>query len=71
MSDTPTNTPHLCYRCGKEQLEQRTLRLLPGSTNITLCPDCYAVVWGWHEEPSNPFPGAQPGRKPKAEGASE
>jgi len=71
MSDTSANTLHLCYRCGKEKLELGTMRLLPGSTHITLCPDCYAIVWGWHKDPSNPLSGAQPGRKPKAEGASE
>jgi hypothetical protein len=49
-------TSHHCYRCGIEKLEQGTLQLLPGSTHITLCPDCYAIVWGWHEVPSTPPP---------------
>jgi hypothetical protein len=59
MSNPQAPTRH-CYRCGKEKLEQGTLRLLPGSTHITLCPDCYAVIWGWHEVLSTPAPDAQP-----------
>jgi hypothetical protein len=58
MSDTQATTRH-CYRCGKEKLEQ--LRLLPGSTHITLCPDCYAIIWGWHEQPSKPALRTEPG----------
>lgn len=43
-----------CYRCGKEEQEQHTFRLLPGSTHITLCPACYEVIWGWREKPAKP-----------------
>ena len=59
MSDVHAPTWRHCYRCGKEKLEQGTFRLLPGSIHITLCPDCYAVIWAWNEEPSKPAPGAQ------------
>lgn len=61
MSDMQASTFHHCYRCGKEKLEQGAFRLLPGSTHITLCPECYAIIWGWHEAPSKPVPGAEPG----------
>ena len=35
-----------CYRCGKSEEAQRPLRLLPGSTNIIVCPACYQFLWG-------------------------
>jgi hypothetical protein len=35
-----------CYRCGKQEQGQHPFRLLPGSQYITLCPECYQIIWG-------------------------
>jgi hypothetical protein len=61
-------TWHGCYRCGTVEPEQ-SLRLLPGSQHITLCPACYEVIWGWHEQQPKPSPEHK--RQQKAEAASE
>lgn len=55
MSDirTTSEVPH-CYRCGNKEQGQQPLRLLPGSSHITLCPACYEVIWGWHPKPLAP-----------------
>lgn len=46
--------PHISYRCGKPEEAQRPLRLLPGSTHIIVCPECYQFLWGWKEQRSTP-----------------
>jgi hypothetical protein len=55
--DTPTTSAHRtddvqreCYRCAKLENAQRPLRLLPGSTCIIVCPECYQFLWGWKEQ---------------------
>jgi hypothetical protein len=58
MTDTPAAP--ICYRCGKTEQAGETFRLLPGSSQITLCPDCSVVVWGWHEQPAGAPPEARP-----------
>lgn len=35
-----------CYRCNKREQKHYPFRLLPGSHHITLCPECYQVLWG-------------------------
>lgn len=37
-----------CFRCNKPEQEHPSLRLLPGSHHITLCPECYEVLWSGH-----------------------
>jgi hypothetical protein len=37
-----------CFRCNKPEQEHPSFRLLPGSNHITLCPECYVVVWSGH-----------------------
>lgn len=55
IPDPPANAqsteglPRTCYRCGKPENAQRPLRLLPGSTHIIVCSECYHFLWGWKE----------------------
>ena len=47
MSDSKeASAGQVCYRCAKQEQGQPTFRLLPKSSHITLCPECYEVVWG-------------------------
>lgn len=50
----PASEQRTCYRCGKPEGAQRPLRLLPGSTQIVVCPACYQVLWGWKEKKGTP-----------------
>lgn len=52
-----------CYRCGKAESAELALLLLPGSTHITLCQECFGVVWGWHRK-SSPAPPEPAPKKP-------
>ena len=55
----------VCYRCGQPEQGANILRLLPGSTHITLCPACYQIVWGWREKPLDPPSSAPPDQRLK------
>lgn len=57
-----------CYRCGQAEQVPSTLRLLPGSNHITLCPECYLIVWGWREKPAGPASGAAPDQHSEGRG---
>ena len=45
-SRDPWQLPHgvTCYRCGKQEYKPHSFRLLPGSQQVMVCPECSQIL---------------------------